>query len=184
MPYSREEILREMESPETMGALFSFPSAFVQKAMAEAQVKADLSQVDRLWTAYEKGAVEQGIPAYGKAKGGANAAAWLTFLTGETGYSRNLVAAWLNALEKVVTEQGFDWKWLDPAAARAAGLPLSTGEAISQAIKSTGEAAGNLLRPTLDPVTNLVKYAAIAVVAGAVIYGIYHGSRYFKRKRG
>ena len=89
----------------------------------------------------------------------------------------------MNALERAVKEQGWDWKWIDPRAAKQAGQSMTAGESVATGMKAVGQNVANLLKPTLDPVTNLVKYAAIAVVGGAVIYGIYHGTKIFGKKR-
>lgn len=186
MKYSEAELRAEIERMSGEGFLFSvFPTETVRTNMEATGVKASEAEVERLWTAYQKGSIEKGIPAYAHklSGGGSNVAAWLQFLEAETGYSRMMIAAYLNAIEKAVKEQGWDWKWLDPAAARAAGEPLTAGESVSQALSKTGQAVGGFLKPGLDPVTNLVKYAAVALVAGAVIYGVYHGSKMFKRKR-
>jgi ABC-type phosphate/phosphonate transport system substrate-binding protein len=182
--HSLEDLQREMDGMSGEGFLFAiFPVETVRVNMAAGGVKASASEVERLWTAYQKATMAEGLAPYSKAGGGAVAAPLLQSMEKETGYPRMTVAAFLNGLEKAVREQGWDWKWLDPAAAREAGQPLSAGESISKAIKSTGQTAADFLRPTLDPVTNLVKYAAVGLVAGAVIYGLYHGSKLWKSKR-
>lgn len=182
--HTMEEMEREMARLSGEGFLFAvFPSETVRNNMAQAQVSASRAEVERLWTAYQRATVEQGLAPYSKDGGGAVAAPLLQSMEKDTGYSRMLVAGFLNALERAVKEQGWDWKWLDPGAARREGLPMTAGESISQAMKKTGQAAGDFLKPTLDPVTNLVKYAAVALVAGAVVYGIYHGTKIFKSKR-
>lgn len=179
MPYSMDDIQREMMGGE--GFLFSiFPTETVKANMAATGVKASDSEVERLWTAYQKALMVDGLKPYAKASGGAVAAPLIQSMERESGYSRSLIAGFLNALEKAVKEQGWDWKWLDPRAAKEAGQPLSAGESVSKALKATGQGIADFAKPTLDPVTNLVKYAAIALVAGAVIYGVYHGSKLFK----
>ncbi len=163
------------------GFLFSiFPTETVRANMEISAVKASNGEVERLWTAYQKALMVEGLAPYSKAGGGAVAAPLLQSIEKETGYPRLVVAAFLNALERAVKEQGWDWKWLDPRAAKEAGQALSAGESISKALKATGQGAADFLKPTLDPVTNLVKYASVALVAGAVIYGIYHGTKIFK----
>lgn len=186
MQYSQDQVREEIDRLSGEGFLFSvFPTETVRANMAAGGVKASAAEVERIWTAYQKGAIEKGIPAFAhkQAGGGSNAAAWLAFLESETGYPRLTLAAYLNGVEKAVKEQGWDWKWLDPAAAREAGLPLTAGESISQGMSKAGQAVGGFLKPGLDPVANIVKYAAVALVAGAVIYGAYHGSKLLKRKR-
>lgn len=175
---------REIDRLSGEGFLFAvFPAETVRNNMAQAAVKVSTAEVERLWLAYQKATIEQGLKPYSKEGGGAVAAPLIQSMEKETGYNRTLIAGFLNALERAVKSQGWDWKWLDPAAAREAGLPMTAGESISQAVKKTGQAAGDFLKPTLDPVTNLVKYASIALVAGAVVYGIYHGTKIFKARR-
>jgi hypothetical protein len=97
------------------------------------------------------------------------------------------VAAFLNGLLKAVNEQGAAGKYLDPMgyqnSIEGEYSPLNPIESLKTAAADIGQAAGNLLKPVADPVTNLVKYAAVALVAGAVIYGLYHGTKIFKAKR-
>lgn len=179
MPYSMDDMQKEMLGGE--GFLFAiFPTETVRANMAATGVKASDSEVERLWTAYQKALIVDGVHPYSKAAGGVVAAPLIQSMEKESGYSRSLIAGFLNGLEKAVKEQGWDWKWLDPRAAREAGQTLSIGEGVSKALKMTGQGLADFARPTLDPVTNLVKYAAIALVAGAVIYGVYHGSQFFK----
>ncbi len=178
-----DDLRREMEPMAGEGFLFStFPTETVKANMSLGGVKASDAEIERLWTAYQKGSIEKHFPAFTHKQvgGGSVAAPWVSYLEAETGYPRMTIAAYLNGVEKAVKEQGWDWRWLDPAAARDAGLPLTVGESVSGALKGAGESVGNFLKPTLDPVTNLVKYASIALVAGAVIYGVYHGTKVFK----
>lgn len=178
---SMEAVRREIDQMSGEGFLFAvFPTATVRTNMSQGGVSASAGEVERLWTAYQKALAVPGVAPYSKAGGGAVAAPLLKSIEAETGYDRMRIAAFLNALEKAVKEQGWDWKWLDPRAAKEAGLPLTAGQSVSQAIKATGQSAADFLKPTLDPVTNLVKYASIALVAGAVIYGVYHGTKIFK----
>lgn len=172
---------REIDQMSGEGFLFSvFPTETVRANMEASAVKASTGEVERLWTAYQKALIVENLAPYSKAGGGAVAAPLLQSMEKETGYGRGAIAAFLNALEKAVKEQGWDWRWLDPRAAKAAGQPLTAGESITKALKATGQGAADFLKPTLDPVTNLVKYAAVGLVAGAVIYGIYHGTKIFK----
>lgn len=185
MPHTLQEMQREMERMGGEGFLFSiFPTETVRANMSASLVNASSAEVERLWTAYQKATIEQGLKPYSKEGGGAVAAPLFQSMEAETGYNRTVIAAWLNGLEKAVKSQGWDWRWLDPAAATAAGKPLTAMDTVKSALKETGAAAGNFLRPTLDPVTNLVKYASVGLVAAAVIYGLYHGTKLFKgRKR-
>lgn len=183
MQYSPNEVRAEIDRLSGEGFLFSiFPAETVRANMEASGVKASTAEVERLWTAYKKGSMEKAMPAYAHklAGGGSNASAWIQYLETETGYPRLTIAAYLNGVEKAVKEQGWDWKWLDPGAAHAAGEPLTAGESVSGALSKTGEAIAGYLKPTLDPVTNMIKYASVALVAGAVIYAIYEGSKYFK----
>lgn len=104
----------------------------------------------------------------------------LAYMRERTGYPSNTVAAYLNGLLEAVQYQGWDRKWIDPAAAVAAGKPLDLAAGVKDKLRTAGESVGAFLKPSLDPVTNLVKYASVALVAGAVIYGIYHGTKLFK----
>jgi len=183
MPHSLRDLHREMEGMN--GLDFSlFPSETVRTNMASAQVVVSASQVDRLWDSYQKATIGQGLKPYSKAGGGAVSAPLLNFMSADTGYSKAIVAAFLNAVEYAVTVQGWEWRWLDPAGAKAAGEPMTAGAAITDSLSTAGNAVGAFLKPTLDPVTNLVKYAAVALVAGAVIYGVYKGSKMFRKRKG
>lgn len=182
MPYSLAEMNQYIDRMGSEGYLFSvFPADVVQANMQGFGVVVPLTNVDRLWTSYQK-ALASGLQHYTKAGGGKVSAPLLQAMTSDTGYDRMTVAAFLNGLEEAVTSQGWDWKWLDPQAAKAAGLPLTPSDAISSAVKSVGDSAGALVNPVLDPVTNLVKYGAFALVAGLLIYGIYQGNKLFGRR--
>jgi hypothetical protein len=162
----------------------TFPTVTVRTNMAP--VLASNSEVDRLWSAYKEATVTDKIPPYNSDLGGANIAPLLRALETKTGYTRMKIAAWLNALQKAVREQSWGWRWLDPAGAMAAekdAYSLNPVESLKKAAKDLGQAAGDLVKPSLDPVTNLVKYGALLVVGGAVIYGIYHGTKIFKKRR-
>ena len=178
-----DALKREIEALSGEGFLFSiFPSETVRENMRSGSVAASIAEVERLWTAYQK-SQDAGLAPYSKAGGGSVSAPLLKFMSAETGYPVMTVAAFLNALERAVKEQGWDWKWIDPRAAKQAGQSMTAGESVATGMKAVGQNVANLLKPTLDPVTNLVKYAAIAVVGGAVIYGIYHGTKIFGKKR-
>jgi len=181
MNYDPAEIRRQIDAMSGEAFLFSiFPAETVKTNMAQAGIKVSTSEVERIWESYKK-AVLGGLAPYSKAGGGAVAAPLLSAIEKDTGYLRGVIAPWLNALERAVKEQGWDWKWLDPRGAKEAGQPLSAGESIQVAAAGIGEAAGGLIKPVADPVTNLVKYAAIAAVAGAIIYGLFLMPK--KRKR-
>lgn len=183
MPYSLDEMRREMDKMASEGFLFHvFPAETVRTNMAVGAVMVSDAEVERLWTAYQK-ALDAGAAPYAKASGGPIAAPLLKAMGAETGYPRLTVIAFLNGLEKAVKEQGWDWRWLDPRSAKEAGLPLTAGESVKKAVATAGQTAGALVKPTLDPVTNVMKYTAIALVAGAVIYGIYEANKAWNRKK-
>lgn len=185
MPLNWEELERE-----TMGTPyvpFTFPTITVQNNMERSAVKISTAEVDRMWEAYRDATINGGLMPYNSESGGVNLPI-IQAMEKSTGYARLKIAAWLNALEKAVKEQGHGWRWLDPAGAAQAAKdqisPLNPLESIKTVTKSIGESAANLIRPSAEPVTNLVKWAAIAVVAGAVIYGGYQVSQIMKgRKR-
>lgn len=181
MTYPSDTRLREeIDAMAGEGFLFSrFPTETVRANMQLGGVKASSGEVERLWLSYQRATVESGLAPYSKHGGGAVSAPLLAFMSKETGYPKMTVAAFLNGLEKAVKE-GWDWKWIDPRAAAEEGLPMTVGDSISQAVKGAGDTVGAFLKPTLDPVTNLVKYAAIAIVAGAVVYGVYQGTQAYK----
>jgi len=184
MKYSEFQLKQEIDQMAGGDLFFSvFPSETVRTNMEAAGVVVSASQVDNLWAAYQAATVDQGLAPYSKAGGGKVAAPLLESMEKTTGYNRTILAAFLNALEMAVNVQGWEWKWLDPKRAIAAGQPMTAGASIKQALGAAGDSAKAFLAPTLDPVTNLVKYAAVALVAGAVIYGVYHGSKFLKAKR-
>lgn len=164
----------------------TFPTVTVRNNMAQTQVSASTAEVDRLWEAYKRATVVDGISPYNK-DGGSNLAI-IQALETATDYQRLKVVAWLNALDKAVKEQGFGWLWLDPAGAKEAGSPLiDPVGALKRTLGDAGQAVGNFLTPVADPVTNVLKWSAVLVGGAAVIYGIYHGTKLFngrKRRKG
>jgi len=183
MTFSNEEVRREIAAMSGEGFFFSvFPVETVKTNMKQALVSVSDSEVERLWEAYKK-AVIGGLAPYSKAGGGAVAGPLLSAMEKDTGYIRATIAAFLNALERAVKEQGWDWKWLDPRAAKEAGQPLTAGESVKAAMSNTGKAVAEFVKPVADPVTNILKYGAIALVAGAIIYGLYQVSPFLKAKR-
>lgn len=189
MPVSNREM------SEFMGAAYipgTFPTVGVYAIMTRSGVKTSWAEVDRLWDAYYLALKEEGIPPYGQAASGATKAKLINNLTARTSLSKNTVAAWLNALVEEVNANGRDY-YLDPVTADKAAEgkvdPLNHPmETIKTLTKATGEAAGNLLKPSADALTNVIKYAAIGLVSAALIYGIYQGVTVYKatrkRKRG
>lgn len=189
MPVSNREM------SEFMGAAYipgTFPTVGVYARMTQAAVKTSWSEVDRLWDAYYLALSQEKLAPYGKAASGAVKAKLINSLAARTSVSKNNVAAWLNALADEVEANGREY-YLDPVTADAAAVgkvdpvnhPLETLKTLT---KATGDAAGNLLKPSADAVTNVIKYAAIGLVSAALIYGIYQGVTVYKatrkRKRG
>lgn len=167
---------------------FTFPTVTVQNNMERSGVDVSKQEVDRIWEAYRIATMQDGLMPYNKDLGGANLPI-IQALEAKTGYARGTIAAWLNGLEKAVKEQGMGWRYLDPAgAAQAEKETVSLTnplESLKTITKSVGESAANLIKPSAEPVTNILKWTAIAVVAGAVIYGGYQVSQIMKaRKRG
>lgn len=171
---------------EKMGAAYvplTFPTITVQQNAQAAGVALSIAEVDRLWVAYQTAMTSGGLKPYNPADH-ATFLPLLQALETATDFTRLKVVAWLNGLYKAVNEQGWGWMWLDPKAAAATGNPfVDPLGALKQWTGDLGTAAGNFLTPVADPVTNLLKWGAILVVGGAVIYGVYEGQKYFKNKK-
>lgn len=177
-----------------MGAAYipgTFPTVGVASRMQLAQVRTSFAEVDRLYDAYVM-ALESGLAPMAKGAKGTVTGPLLTAMSAQTSLPKNTVAAWLNALVQEVEENGRGY-YLDPVSADKAAVgkfdPVNHPiESIKTVASGVGQAAGGLLKPVADPVTNLVKYAAIALVAGASIYAIYTFTPLFKsgkrRKKG
>lgn len=170
---------------------FTFPTAGVAGRMAQAGVTVGFGVVDSLYDAYYLALQDEGLKAYAYAPGAANKnnTALLNSLAKRTGQPKGVVSAWLNALYAEVADNGRNY-YLDPVTADAAAAgqfdpinhPLSTLEVVT---KSVGQAAANTLKPSADALTNVIKYTALAVAAGALVYGMYTGMKIYKaRKRG
>lgn len=173
--------LKKVMDGEAMGSAyipFTFPTVTVRNNMMIWKVKASNADVDRLWEIYyQLTTSDPRLPAYSKAQAGVRTPLF-TAMVQKSGMPELTVAAYLQAVEKAVNEQGQGWRWLDPALSDDATQgALSTG---SNVVKQVGEAAGNLLKPSLDPITNVMKYTALAVAAGAVIYGLWNLAPVFK----
>lgn len=167
---------------------FTFPTAGVAVRMEKALGQnVGYGIVDNLWDAYYLATTEEKLPAFNPKAGGKNAAALLNSMSKRTSIPKGMVSAWLNALYEEVQENGRDY-YLDPATAEAASAgqvdpinhPLSTLETLT---KSVGTSAANLVKPSADALTNIVKYSALAIVAGALVYGVYQGSKIFKARK-
>jgi len=178
---------------EAMGAAyipFTFPTASVTGRMQAAGVNTNFAEVDRLWDAYYLALKNGGLAPYDKKASGAIKAPIINSMAAQTSISKNNIAAWLNALADEAADSGYSY-YIDPITSEKAsevkvdvGHPLA---AIAQVTKSVGQSTADLLRPSADAVTNVIKYAALALVAGAVIYSIYEFTPLIKgrkKKRG
>ena len=178
------------EIQDLMGAAyvpFTFPTVGVRSFMARAGVTASNGTVDQLWDAYYLAQTEEKLAPYAKDASGAVKGALLNSMSKRTSVPKNTVAAWLNALADEVAANGRAY-YLDPAGAEAAAVgqvdpvnhPLET---VKTLFKAAGEAAGAAIKPVADPLTNVIKYTAMALVAGAVIYGLWEFTPIFKAKK-
>ncbi len=178
---------KAVQKPETLAAAYvplTFPTITVQNNAEISGVPLSIAEVDRLWTAYQAGLMsDPNLKPYDPA----DPATFLPLfhvLETATDLTRLKVVAWLNGLYKAVNDQGYGFMWLDPRAASASGNPLVDPlGALKAWAGDLGTATGNFLKPAADPVTNLLKWGAILVVGGAVIYGIYEGKKYFKSRK-
>lgn len=168
----------------------TFPTVGVTNFMKRAGVNTTWSEVGRLWDAYYIATVKEGLQAFNSAAGGKNAGPLLNSMNKQTGIPKNTIAAWLNALEDEVAANGRAY-FLDPVTAKAAAEgqvdPINHPlESLKTIAKNVGQSAGELIKPVADPITNIIKYSALLVVGGAVIYGLYHGTKIYKatRRRG
>ncbi len=178
------------ELSEFMGAAYipgTFPTVGVSSFMKRSGVNASNATIEKLWDAYYNATTTEKLAPYAKDAPGAVKGALLNSLTKRTSESKNTVAAWLNALADEVAANGRAY-YLDPAGAEAAAVgqvdPLNHPlETVKTVFKAAGEAAGAALKPVADPLTNIMKYTAMALVAGAVIYGLWEFTPLFKAKR-
>lgn len=188
MPMSQQEMA------EFMGAAYipgTFPTVGVYSYMTRAGVKTSWGEVDRLWDAYYLALTADKIPAYGKSAPSSVKSELINNMAARTNISKNNIAAWLNALVDEVDANGRGY-YLDPVTADKAaegGFDINHPlESLKTVVKGVGEAAGAGLKPVADPLTNIIKYAAIGLVSAALIYGIYQGVVLYKatkkRKRG
>jgi len=181
MPISEKELL------ESMGLAYipwTFPTVTVKNNMAAALVNVSNAEVGILWDAYFLGTTEKNLPPFGGPGGTAKANAdILNFIANQSNLGKMKAAAFLNALFKAVSTQGADRQYLDPAgkiAAQADHYSLNPIESIKTGLKDLGVGVGGFLKPVADPLTNTIKYAAVGLVAVALIYGIYHGAKVLK----
>lgn len=160
---------------------FTFPTVTVQQIAERGGVKMSNAEVERIWNAYLVAEVEGGHPPFSHDMGGAKLAPLLQALEAATSLPRLKIVAWLNALEEA-TKAGWYTYYIDPAGSVAGD---KTG--IGQVTGAIGTAVGNFLKPSAEPITNLVKWTAILAASGAAVYGLWHlapflGLRKKKRK--
>ncbi len=164
----------------------TFPTVTVRNNMDATGVKATSAEVDRLWAIYKTATVEKGIKPFNPT-GHDNLPIIQALETGSD-YTRIKVVAWLNGLYKAVSEQGFGWMWLDPAGAAASdpvgSVLVDPIASIKRLAGDSGQALANFVAPVADPLTNALKWAAVLVVGGAAIYGLYEGTKFFKGRKG
>lgn len=166
---------------------FTFPTTGVFSYMKRAGVDTSYDEVDRIWDAYYIATVQNKVPVYNPKEGGKNIGALLNNINKQTSIPKNTIAAWLNALVDEVNANG-GTEYLDPVTAVAAVQAgkfdiMHPIESLKLLATDAGQVVGGAAGAAVDPVTNLVKWAAILVVGGAVIYGVYHGAKYFNGKR-
>lgn len=167
-------------NPESMAAAyipFTFPTVTVQEWAGKAGNILSRAEVDRMWEAYKEATVKDGIPIFRDPRGGGNTPI-VKAVAAKSGLTIVKAAAFLNATYSAVNEGGEGWCWIDPPRCEAA-----ESGAIQSVTGGIGGAVSNILKPSLDPVTNLVKWGAVLVVGGAVVYGLYNFGWIFKKGR-
>jgi hypothetical protein len=183
MPVSKKELDELMGLP---GVPLTFPTLTVQSNMkTDSNVKVSTSVVDQLWESYKAGALAHKYGVFNSTNP-ESVSAILDSVTTDTGLDQNTVAAFLLGTEKAVKVQNWGSRWLDPAGAATAETgtySLNPIQDIKTAAGDLGTTLKNFIAPVADPVTNLVKWTAILVVGGAVVYGIYHGTKIFKARK-
>ncbi len=162
----------------------TFPTITVQENAKAAQVNMSVAEVDRLWSVYKDAVMNKGYKAYNPADA-STFLPLLQYLETTTDMTRLKVVAWLNGLYKAVNEQGWGWMWLDPkgAADTSVNPLIDPIGAVKKVAGDAGQAVSNFLTPVADPITNILKWGAVLVVGGAVIYAIYEGNKYFKSRK-
>lgn len=160
---------------------FTFPTITVQNNAKQSLVDLTTAEVDRIWVSYKKAMVDNKMTPYNAANAGKNGPL-IQFLISDTGFTPMKIVGWLNALQKAV-DQGWGPVWLDPAAYAETNILVNPTTTIKSALANAGEDVKAFLTPAAEPVTNLIKYAAVAVVAGAVVYGIYQWNKGRKRRK-
>jgi hypothetical protein len=186
MPISQDDLFREMG----MGYAyvpFTFPTVTVRNNMETSGVHVSNGEVDMLWDSYFKGCNDKGLgPFGGPAGNGKVNADILNYIANETNLGKMKAAAWLNAVFKAVSTQNADPQYLNPRGFKESQVGHVSGnplESVKTVLKDLGEATGGFLKPVADPVTNVIKYAAIGIVGIAAIYGLYKLTPIFKKKK-
>ena len=164
---------------------FTFPTVTVQTNAKNGGVDLSVSEVDELWGAYQNSQLKDGLKPFSHDMPGSDLVPLLDNLTAATSLSKMKVVAWLNATEQAV-KQGFSAEYINPASAAKAeqgAISLNPIETVKTLASDAGTAIGNFIKPVADPVTNLVKWGAILVVGGAVVYGIYNFRKFQKLRK-
>lgn len=184
MPISKKDLYEEMGMAYVP---FTFPTVGVAELMSKGDgISTTYAEVDMLWNAYYNAQMTGNYKPF-NLNGGGQAAyqSLVDEMQRQTGSSPDNIAAWLVGLAVHAQTHPEDSYYLNPKASVDSSAQGNVDwthplDALKSVTKSVGEAAANLAKPTLDPVTNLVKYAAIAVVGVAVIYGVYQGVSIYK----
>jgi hypothetical protein len=132
-----------------------------------------------MWVAYKDGTVNNGLAPFSHEAGGKNLGI-IQFMEKATNLDRMKIVSFLNALEQTVN-QGWGFGWIDPVAGGKASGPL---DAVKSVTDKAGAIVGDFLKPSTEPVTNLIKWLAVLTVGGAAIYGVYTATKFFKGKKG
>jgi len=169
MPISQKELF------DSMGLAyipFTFPTAGVANQMDKSGVKTRFAEVDLLWQSYYQATTEKGFSPFGGAKGDPKKNTLiLNYLAQDTNLGKMKAAAFLNALFEIG-----DTQYLSPMAKvkdQAGHYSSNPIESAKTLLSDIGLGAKNLITPVADPVVNILKYSAIALVAGAVVYGLW-----------
>lgn len=186
MPISQKDLYEQMGMAYVP---FTFPTVGVAGLMAKSNTVTTYAEVDMLWNAYYNAQMTGKFKPFNLSGGGQAAyQSLIDDMQGQTSSSPDTIAAWLVALAVHAETHPEDAYYLNPKASVDSSAQGNVDwthplDALKSVTKSVGEAAANLTKPTLDPVTNLVKYAAIAVVGAAVIYGVYQGTKIYKSRK-
>jgi len=169
----------------TMGAAyvpFTFPTITVQVTARRMGYTLTNAEIDRLWAIYKAGQLERGLKPFAIAGDSENNSRVIQDMMRESSLPRVTVAGWLLATAETVN-QGWSSQWIDPANYTGGYVTEIIKDAVTEAggvLKATTTAVGDAAKPLIDPVTGLVKWAAILAVAGAGIYLLYNYKKVFK----